>query len=117
VGVWSGGRTSDGLRGGATDGLLSALQRQRESIRHRGLRYDIELQPQMNDGLGDLRADAADDTIGAHQSGSRYSFDEVLSYEGVMAPPTPPLPDEVYRNPGRGRVVHRGRRIIRSPWL
>ena len=37
----------------------------------------------MHDGLGDLRANTADDAIGAHQPGGRHCLDEVLAYQGV----------------------------------
>ncbi len=37
----------------------------------------------MDDGLCDLRTDAADNAIGTHQSGSRYSFDQMLRHKCV----------------------------------
>ena len=37
----------------------------------------------MHDGLGDLRADAADDAVGAHQARRRHGFDQVLRHQGI----------------------------------
>ncbi len=39
--------------------------------------------PEMHDGLGDLRADAADDAIGTHQPGRRNGLDQVLRDQRV----------------------------------
>src|SRR5262249_60584283 len=44
---------------------------------------DVELQPEMHDGLRDLWPDAADDAVGAHESSSRYGLDQMLSHQGI----------------------------------
>ena len=49
------------------------LQRHGEGVRHRRLGGDVlEVHAQMDDGLRDLRADPADDAIGAHQPGGGH---------------------------------------------
>ena len=42
-----------------------------------------EIDPEVDDRLGDLRPDPADNTLRTHQAGSRNGLDQVLSDKGV----------------------------------
>src|SRR5579883_2817798 len=65
------------------DGLADALQRQREGVSHRRLRDDVELHAEMDEGLGDLRADAADDAVRAHEARGRDRLEQMLRHHRV----------------------------------
>ena len=43
----------------------------------------VKVKPEVNDGLCNLRSDAADDAFGTHQAGSRNSLDEMLRNERI----------------------------------
>ena len=58
--------------------LPRAVQGKPQRIRHGGLGNDVQLQPEMHDGLGDLRPDAAEDAVGAHQPRGGDRLDQVL---------------------------------------
>src|SRR2546422_615043 len=57
----------------AADGGAGPLQRDDEGVGQRGLRdHTAELDAEMDDGLRDLRSDAADDAVGAHEARRRH---------------------------------------------
>ena len=59
-------------------------QRNRERIGERRLRDDIlQVHAEVNDGLGNLRANAADDAIGAHQARGGDRLEQVLRHERI----------------------------------
>src|SRR5688572_11734028 len=59
-------------------------ERDRERVGERGLGGHVaEVDSEMHDGLRDLRANAADDALGAHQPGGRHRLQEVLRHERV----------------------------------
>ena len=61
-----------------------ALERDGERVGQGRLRHHAaQLDAQMHDGLRDLRADAADDAVGAHQPGRRHGLEEMLGHQGV----------------------------------
>ena len=43
----------------------------------------FEIDSQVDDGLGDLRANPADDTVGSHESSRRDGLEEVLGNQGI----------------------------------
>ena len=49
-----------------------------QRIRHGRLGNDVQLQAEMHDGLGDLRPDAAEDAVGAHQPRRGNRLDQML---------------------------------------
>jgi hypothetical protein len=65
------------------DRLPELTERERERVGHRRLGDDTELEPEMDDSLRDLRADAADNAIGPHQASGRHGLDQVLRYQSV----------------------------------
>ena len=67
----------------STIDLAGAAQRQAERIGHGRLGDHVQLQPEMDDGLGDLRADAAEDAVGAHQPRGRDRLDQMLGDQRV----------------------------------
>src|SRR5690348_5445353 len=81
--------STSGLRlaarhGRATDGQIEPLERRREGVGQRRLGGDVaQLDAQMHDGLGDLRANAADDAVGAHEARRGHRLEQVLRGEGV----------------------------------
>src|SRR5271165_2264936 len=58
------------------DRFPELTERQGESVGHRRLRNDAELEPEMDDGLRNLRPDAADDAVGPHQAGGCHGLDQ-----------------------------------------
>src|SRR5690606_33661314 len=53
-------------------------------VRQSGFGDNIfQVDAQLDDGLGDLRPDAANDTVGAHQSGGGNRFQQMLRHQGV----------------------------------
>jgi hypothetical protein len=55
-----------------------------QRIRERRLcHHGAEVYTQMDDGLSNLRANSADDAIGAHQPGGRHCFQQMLGYQGI----------------------------------
>src|SRR5665213_349231 len=72
--------------GGALElgyGPSGPAQRDLKGIRQRRLADDVELDAEMNHGLGDLRTDAADDAIGAHEARRRRRFQKMLRRQGI----------------------------------
>ena len=62
----------------------AALQRDRERVRQRRLGdHVVQLDAEVDDRLGDLRADAADDAVGAHQPRGGDGLEQVLRGERV----------------------------------
>ena len=64
--------------------VAAAPQSYGESIRQRGLGGDFrQIDAQMNDGLRDLRTDAADQAIGAHQTRRGHGLQQVLRHQRI----------------------------------
>src|SRR5258705_4165579 len=69
----------DSVVGRARDRQAEAIERDREGVRQRRLGDHIgEIDAEMYDRLGDLRSDAADDALGAHQARSGNRLEQVL---------------------------------------
>ena len=69
-----------GFRHGGAD----AAHREHERVGQRGLGGDsAEVHAQVDDRLGDLGSDAADDALGAHEPGGPDRLEQVLGHEGV----------------------------------
>jgi len=65
-------------------GSSGALHRQGQRVGEVGLGRDVaEVHAQMDDGLGDLRPDSADDAFGAHEADRRHGLHEVLRNQRV----------------------------------
>src|SRR6185312_15971363 len=74
---YSGLRSSD-------DGAAALLQSQRERICQLGLGGDLaQINSQMNNGLGNLRTNTADDALSSHQSRRGDGFQQMLRHEGI----------------------------------
>src|SRR5271155_322336 len=65
------------------DRFPKLAERQGESVGHRRLGNDAKFEPEMDDGLRDLRPNAADDAIGPHQARGRDGLDQVLRHQCV----------------------------------
>src|SRR5580704_286915 len=63
--------------------LAEATKGQCESIGHGPLGNHPQFEAEMDDRLRDLRPDAVDDAIGAHQAGGGNGFDQVLRHQRV----------------------------------
>ena len=66
-----------------TDLAADALQRQLQGIGKRRLGNDVELDAEVDHRLGDLRTDAADHAVGAHQPGGGDRLEQMLGHQGV----------------------------------
>ena len=77
------GQTSCRAGRSVDDRFSEPTERQGESVGHRRLGDDAELEPEMDDGLRDLRPNAADDAVGPHQAGGRHGLDQVLRHQCV----------------------------------
>src|SRR5580692_725186 len=66
------------------DLVAAALERQRQRIGQIGLGDDaLKLDSQMYDGLGDLRPNAADDALRAHQTKRGHRLQQMLSHQRI----------------------------------
>jgi hypothetical protein len=52
----------------------------------------------VNDGLGDLGSDAADDTVRTHQPGRRDRLDQVLRHQGIHRRDASDIDDRDFRS-------------------
>ena len=60
------------------------LQRDGKGVRQRCLGDDVgQIDAEVNDRLGDLRTDPADDAVGAHEPRGGHCFQKMLSDQGV----------------------------------
>ena len=67
-----------------THGITAAPQGYRESVGERRLGgYRGQVDTQVNDGLGDLGPDSADQAIRAHQPGGGHGFQQMLRNQGI----------------------------------
>ena len=99
------------------------LRRKRyfECIRQRGLGGDFrQIHAEMNDGLRNLRADAADQAIRAHQARRGHGLQQVLGYQRVHHRHAGDVDDGVVRprlDDGVQQILHhhlRARAVQRS---
>src|SRR4051812_30023261 len=66
------------------DGLAEPPQGDREGIGKRGLGGDrVEIDAEVDDGLRDLRPDAANDAVGAHEAGGSDGLEKMLRHQRV----------------------------------
>ncbi|CAM2160733.1 hypothetical protein PT2222_80317 [Paraburkholderia tropica] len=74
--------SNGGLR--RDDGRAGALQRDREGVGERGFGGDVaQIDAQMHDGLRNLRTDAADDAVRAHQARGGDGLEQMLGDQRV----------------------------------
>src|SRR5579872_6207170 len=65
------------------DCFPSACERERKRVSQRGFGNHVQFDAEMHQGLSDLRPDAADDAIGAHQARRRYGLQKVLRRQSI----------------------------------
>ncbi|PAV70342.1 hypothetical protein WR25_02883 [Diploscapter pachys] len=75
-----------------------ALERELQGIGEVGLGgQGAQVQPQMHDGLRDLRAHAADDAVGAHQTDGGDGLEQMLGDQGIDSRHTSDVDDGDFR--------------------
>uniref|UniRef100_A0A1I7YBM1 PE-PGRS family protein n=1 Tax=Steinernema glaseri TaxID=37863 RepID=A0A1I7YBM1_9BILA len=80
------------------DGQAQAMQGQLQGVGQVGLgHHALQVQAQVHDGLGDLRAYTADDAVGAHQADGGHGLEQVLGHQGIDGGHTGDVDDGDFR--------------------